>query len=156
MKTLLQLDKHFLLFINFYLLHIPKIFFSFPYCFCFCFFFYFWLKSAQQEKYTDVAVKISIRICFHFAMLYRVLVLNRKVFFNRTGECLKKAKICRLRPTTATDDKITSNFAKCILFKVLRHLNTESNANYVLDCANKVFFKKYVSIVCRRRLRRGL
>lgn len=85
-------------------------------------------------------------------MLYRVLVLNRKVFFNRTGECLKKAKSCRLRPTTATDDKITSNFAKCILFKVLRHLNTESNANYVSDCANKVFFKNmfqlYVDVGC--------
>lgn len=69
-----------------------------------------------------------------------MLVLNRNMFFNRTGECLKKAKICRLRPTTATDDKIMSNFAKCILFKVLRHLNTESNANNVSDCANKVFF----------------
>lgn len=45
-----------------------------------------------------------------------------------------------------------SNFAKCILFKVLRHLNTESNANYVSDCANKVFFKNmfqlYVDVGC--------
>lgn len=45
-------------------------------------------------------------------MQYMTLVLNRNKFFNRTGECLKKAKICRLRPTTATDDKIMSNFAK--------------------------------------------
>lgn len=70
-----------------------------------------------------------------------MFVLNRNEFFNRTGECVKKAKNCRLRPTTATDDQIMSNFAKCILFKVLRHLNTEFNANNVSDCGIMFSFK---------------
>lgn len=80
-----------------------------------------------------------------------MLVLNRNEFLNRTGECVKKAKNCRLRPTTATDDKIMSNFAKCILFNVLRHLNTEFNANNISDCGIiflKNMFQLYVDVGC--------